>query len=186
MPPALRAALGAHVPSFEFVLHDLARIDDASLRVHPVLGVVHTMLKHIRDKDLITRLPDLAPIFADAYAAADGGLSALRLALSYLLEARDDLAPQHLADFLEQHVSQDLEELAMSTADRLREEGRQQERVSARLQAQRRTLHRLIELRFGPPSPATEARLQAATEADLARWVDHILTAASVDELLGS
>ena len=59
-------------------------------------------------------------------------------------------------------------------------------RVEGSLIKSRFTLAKLIQLRFGPLSPATEARLEAADEATLDRWTERILTAANLDELFAS
>lgn len=45
------------------------------------------------------------------------------------------------------------------------------------------TLAKQMQLRFGPLTPATEARLEAAGEVLLYRWTERILTAGSFDEL---
>ncbi len=51
---------------------------------------------------------------------------------------------------------------------------------------ERTILLRLIRARFGEPSPAALARLEAAGRAELERWADRVLTASSVEDLLSS
>jgi hypothetical protein len=57
------------------------------------------------------------------------------------------------------------------------EEGRQEGHVAGT----RRTLEKQLRLKFGALSPETEARLAAATEAELDLWTERILTAKSAD-----
>jgi len=65
-----------------------------------------------------------------------------------------------------------------TTADRLEEKGYRASMIT--------TLLRQIERRFGAPTDATRTRVQEATSADLARWLDAILDAATLDVLLAS
>ena len=50
-----------------------------------------------------------------------------------------------------------------------------------RLDGQLKTLIRLLTRRFGTLDKATEARLQGATQGELDRWTDSILTARSLE-----
>lgn len=43
-----------------------------------------------------------------------------------------------------------------------------------------------IELKFGQPSPTTRGRVERATESELERWIERILTAETLDELFES
>ena len=45
-------------------------------------------------------------------------------------------------------------------------------------------LLKLIQLKFGPPTPAVRARVESASEADLQRWTERILTAETPEALL--
>lgn len=82
----------------------------------------------------------------------------------------------------------------MSTGERLlakgRSEGRLQGRVEGRVEGWREgqimVLRRLCERRFGELPPAVQARLEAASAADLERWIDRVLDAASLAELFAS
>ena len=68
-----------------------------------------------------------------------------------------------------------------------RTEGRQEGRMEGRLEGQQegqlKTLVRLLTRRFGTLDKATEARLQGATQGELDRWTDSILTAQSLEEV---
>lgn len=192
--PGLRQTFAHIMPSCGYILTDLHELDDTSLAFHPIVGLLLTILKHSRDKDLLERLPEFAEAFKAALSQGAAGLNALVAVLHYLLAARDDTSAENLAEFLTDHVREDLEDIAMSAADRLhnqglqeglakgREEGREEGHLRT-LRLLRRLLLRQIELRFTPPTAGTSERVEAATEAELSLWLDRILTAPSLDDL---
>jgi hypothetical protein len=49
-----------------------------------------------------------------------------------------------------------------------------------------RLLLRLVEQRFGPPSPEQRARIEAADADRLLRWGERVLAAPTLEDLLGS
>jgi hypothetical protein len=65
----------------------------------------------------------------------------------------------------------------MTTADRLRKEGRAEGRADMLL--------RLLTRRFGPLPPEIETRVRGAAIDDLDRWADAVLTAATLAEVFG-
>lgn len=69
----------------------------------------------------------------------------------------------------------------MTGAERLIQEGL----LRGRQEGRQHTLAKLIRLRFGEPDAATTRRLEAATEEQLEAWTERILTASSLEELLG-
>lgn len=186
LPPGILASVGGYLPSFRFLLNDLKRIEDSDLQFHPVLGLVLRGLKHSRDPDFRALLPTLGPSVAAASTHGDRGLSALALFMHYIYEQRDDVAPEDFRAFVDEHARPDLMEIVMSTAERLRNEGREEGReegIRLGLGTMRRVLLRQIQLRFGPASQATEQRVASATQADLTTWAERVVVASSVDEL---
>ena len=76
----------------------------------------------------------------------------------------------------------------MSTAERLRAEGRNEGRTEGRIEGKiegkQQSLLRLATQRFGKVPEAARQRVGAATEADLDRWMDRLLVARSIADLL--
>jgi len=97
-----------------------------------------------------------------------------------------EVPPRDLHDTFE-HLLQRPEETIMSTAERLRREGRAEGIAAGKAEgiAEGRieTLLRQIAKRFGAPSPADVDRIRSATTADLDRWTDRILDAKSLADL---
>ncbi len=63
------------------------------------------------------------------------------------------------------------------------QKGRAEGERKGRAEGQRSLLAKLLRLKFGPLDAATESRLIAATPAELGRWAERVLTAASLDEI---
>jgi flagellar biosynthesis/type III secretory pathway protein FliH len=63
--------------------------------------------------------------------------------------------------------------------------GRDEGRAEGRAAGQRDTLLRILRKRFGALSDATMAKLASASVAQLDVWLDRVLDATTVDEVLG-
>ncbi len=59
----------------------------------------------------------------------------------------------------------------------------EQKREEGRAQGRRALLLKQLTLKFGPPSPAVEARVGAASSEEVERWAERILAAGSLDEV---
>ncbi|MEZ4266085.1 MAG: Rpn family recombination-promoting nuclease/putative transposase [Myxococcota bacterium] len=194
LPPEILACVVDYLPRFTFALNDLKRTDDADVQFHPILGLVLKALKHSRDPDFKARLPELTSAVVAALEQGDRGLSAFVLFMQYVLEQRGDVGPEDFTPFVETEVRPDLKEIVMSTAERLRNEGRVKGREEGRqegieigaLAAMRRILLRLIQLRLGPPTREVQDRIAVATEPELARWTERVIDAATIDELFAA
>jgi membrane-bound lytic murein transglycosylase B len=81
-------------------------------------------------------------------------------------------------------VGKESEEDVMTVADWLREEGRKEGRNEGRDATLRATLSRMLRARFGEVPEAAAARIQAAGPEQLDAWLDRILTAATLDDVL--
>ena len=58
-----------------------------------------------------------------------------------------------------------------------REEGREEGRTKGRTEALAQMLHRQLTIKFGDPPPAVAERLANASEAELTRWSERVLSA---------
>ncbi len=64
-----------------------------------------------------------------------------------------------------------------------RAEGRKEGRREGQIEGSRKLLVSLLETKFGSLSSAVRARIETATQTQVARWANRTLTASSVDEL---
>ncbi len=195
LPPVLRDTLAPHLPDFELLVDDLARRDDADIeaRTRDALAVVALLLlKHGRST------PDLYPCLVrwldhmTAAAERPGGVEALRQALYYAYQV-SDLEPGRIEPLLAPRLAPKDREVIMSTAERLRAEGREEGwakgraegREEGRTEERRRNLLTLLRLKFRGVSPEVEARVEAADAEVLAVWMARILTADTVEAVFG-
>jgi hypothetical protein len=79
-----------------------------------------------------------------------------------------------------ENVGPDAEEAYVTIADTLRAEGRAEGRAGGRAEA----LLQLLALRFGPVPDDTAAAVRAASAERIAGWTAHVLTAATIGDVL--
>jgi hypothetical protein len=200
LSPALKRVLLPYLPNFRFVLDDLTHQADETIRqrVHEdLVTLVLLLLKNLRHDADLAKLEELTSLMVEV-AAAPSGVAALRAVVKYILTVTkaDFVAITHL---ITTQVSQEAGDLIMTTAQQLIQQGIEQgfeqgiEKgikkgieqgiEKGRVEGRRRTLAKLIQLRFTAPSAATLARLGAASEAELDLWTERILAAETLDEL---
>jgi flagellar biosynthesis/type III secretory pathway protein FliH len=63
-------------------------------------------------------------------------------------------------------------------------EGHEEGYKAGRQEGEALVLMRLIELKFGPPSEAVRAQINAADAETLLRWSERILTAQTLDQVM--
>lgn len=110
------------------------------------------------------------------------GRRALGGLLTYALEVTE-LTKEQVADFAAMVGDQTDRDSIMSTADKLRAEGRTEGRTEGRVEGKIETLLRQMTRRFGPLPEIVAARVRAASPADLDDWTDRILTAPTLEAL---
>ena len=67
-----------------------------------------------------------------------------------------------------------------------RQEGRQEGRLQGRQEGELRVLKKLLERRFGTLTTSLQEQLNNATEADLDRWTEAVLSARTVDDIFNT
>jgi flagellar biosynthesis/type III secretory pathway protein FliH len=67
-----------------------------------------------------------------------------------------------------------------------RQEGRQEGRLQGRQEGELRVLKKLLERRFGTLTTSLQEQLNNATEADLDRWTEVVLSARTVDDIFNT
>ncbi len=179
-PPELVEALNPYLPRFAPVIVDLAELTDKQLEkmaLSALSRLVVLLLKHIRDGDIVARLPKWADTFQ---AAVEGsGFDALIRVLMYVFECVEKVTLADL-EWIDASVGTSKGKVAMTLAEKLRQEGRKEGRV----QQQVKTLLRLLKLRFGQVPAQVAARVAEAKLGDLELMAERVLTAGSLDEVL--
>ena len=164
---------------FGYLLNDLSQYEDEELRGAAMGRLTLLLLRSVHRRDFLTALlPRWAATLRQVMA--ESGLNGLRLVLQYILEAGEHVDAEVLGRFLATAVGPEAREVAMTAAQRLREEGRAEGRAEGRTAL----LLRQLRLRFGPLPEDMLQRVRAADEATLDIWAERILTAATLSEVL--
>lgn len=190
------------IPEFQWQLDDLSIISSAQLRARSLTalgGLVLNLLKNAAHvPDLAQELVDWAGAFKQVIQAPDG-LATLEALIRYIAQVSSPGTLEELEEQLGPLVGQEFEETVMTAAQELIQRGRQQgfeegveegiekgieQGEARRIEKERHLLLRLIQQRFGGPTPEAVARVEAADGDQLSLWIENILVADSVGALL--
>ena len=171
------------MPSFRYLVDDLSVESEADLRGRVMSALARLALfcmKRVRHSpDLLSEMLAWA---ATAREALDrSGRAAFEAINSYILRV-GDLTPEEWRTFLAREVGPDAEEILMTTAERLRQEGREEGRAEGRVEL----LVRQLTIRFGPPPADVSERVRRASSDELDAWAERVLTAESLHDVLGT
>ena len=137
--------------------------------------VMALTLKHAAyDPEFLDRLVHWAELLRRLLASA-GGLADLSAVINYILEVTE-LSAADVRDVLEPRVGTQASEAVMSTAEKLRAEGR--------AEGEARVLAKVLTLKFGPLTDAVTARVRSASAEELELWTERVLSAATLDDVL--
>jgi hypothetical protein len=115
-----------------------------------------------------------------AVLATPNGQRANLQLFSYLCRVAPNLSRAELAERLQRAIPERTD-IVSTLAEQWIEEGEKKGLKKGR----KETVRRLVELKFGPLDAAAIARLEAADEAALSGFIERVLTATSVGEVLG-
>lgn len=175
------AGLGEYLPRMSYRLDDLTLVDVDTLRSRPLTPLLRSVL-------LLMRVPDSPDVLGFLYSVTDDlaevatgphGLDRLFAAFTYIVNVSDVSADQ-LQPFARQ-LGPVAQEALMTTAEKLRAEGE----ARGRALGEAGLLLEQLTVKFGPQDNAVEARVRTATSDQLHTWGRRILTATSVDGVLG-
>ena len=117
--------------------------------------------------------------------AAPDGAAALRTVLRYVLMVHPE-EPEIVLEQLDAAIGDEkVKEALMTAGERLIQRGEARGEARGERQGELRMLRKQLTLRFGPLTDAANARLEAADVPTLETWGERVLTAASLDDVLG-
>ena len=186
LPPALAAAR-PFVPAFRFVLDDLPGVPAGDLLARPMPPLARAafvLMKAVRQGDPLRALDRLADTLRELVGEPHGpeGIAVL---VRYTVSAAK-VTLEAVRKSLGRLIGPSAGEIVMTTAQELIEEGKRIGEELGEQRGEQRVLLRQMERRFGPVPEAAVERVRAASAPLLDEWADRILTAASLDEVLGS
>jgi hypothetical protein len=178
--PIVLGEIAPYVPHFRRVLDDLGEESEDALRARAMSALGRLALwclKYSRDPvELVAQLGRWGELLRQVTRAPDG-MAAVGRSLEYMCAVDETYGPDELRRLVASEVGKDVEEAIVTTADILREQGR--------TKGQRVTLLKLLTQRFGVLPDDVVARVTAAEPPVVDAWLDRVLTAATLTELLG-
>jgi len=170
------------IPRLGFVLDDLSGLPDEQLEGR-ALGLVPALtLWALRDARSPTRLVRSFGHWAEAMAEllrAPNGREALWTLFRYITLVADDSVATTLAAAIPDAKSQ-VKEALMTLAEKWMADGEAKGKAEGKAEA----LRKLLTLKFGPLPEATASRLATATQTDVDRWLELVLTADTLPAVL--
>jgi hypothetical protein len=178
-----------YIPHLSFVLDDISHISNEALRLRawrlrPTIAILL-----LRDGRSPERLADDMTYWAPAFEEVSPDHRVMRIFLSYI----EQVAPDHLQqifDAIAAHAPSTKDTLMTFSeviAERVRKEALAQGQLEGQLEGQHKghvaMLLRQLNRKFGDLPPAVRDRVTGATEVELDRWTDNILSAATIDDV---
>jgi predicted transposase YdaD len=203
LTPEERAEIGDHVAGPRFLLVDLSRYSDERLWAE-VFGrtadataqLALLALQHVATSPDLAELVRrrLAPLLRELLAAPTG-LHALEVFLRYTLAVSRSVDWPAFERVLAAEVGPKAEAVVVPYVHELveqsyakgrddgRDEGRAEGQAVGQATGRAEMLLKQIRLRFGPLTPADEARVRQATPEEHDLWAERVLTAATLADL---
>ena len=189
LDPELAAMLASLQADMRILLDDLERCTEPELRRAGMTALAQLTLLCLRFLRAWTAAEALAGIdrWSDLLVAVDRdegppmGQDAIEKIAWYCLHVTEIPAEELHRTF--ERILQRPEETIMSTAEKLKREGRVEGRVEGEAKGRAELLLRQLTKRFGPPSTATVTRIRAASIAELDGWGERLLDAKTLAEV---
>lgn len=194
-------ALRRFIPDFELVVDDIAEASDEELMGRALPAASALTLWALRDgrnsEAVLEHAVVWAPLF-ELLAGLPGGQDVVDSLMRYLGVAagKRSVSLRELGQRLSEHGPQ-AREVVMNSVEKLIEEGRREGlreglregraegRREGGREARRQTLIKQLRLKFGELPAEDVARVEAADEETLERYLERVLTADSIAAVLG-
>jgi hypothetical protein len=182
--------LVGYIPDFGFELYDLHRFSDDEIKGTIASRVILLLLKHIRDPDLLEKLPDILALMR-TLMEKQTGLQWLEVVIRYLASVKDedDLSVKQIKEIAEQAISKDMGAYVMTLAEKLRNEGEERGRKEGRLEGRLEGLREAIEagtfVKFPGDIDTMMAKVNETDDLEtLVEVAKRIYTAKDISEIL--
>ena len=192
----LLAALGDHVLRLRLIIDDLGKQSDEQLHDRAATSFARLVLwalKNAREAGWLDgELGPWKDLIAAVLAERDG-TRALTALFRYIFVTNPTMNRDLLRGLLPGDRGTEVEEALMNwyhqEVERGRKEGRREGRREGErdgeLKAARRVLLKQLRLRFGELPAAILARIEAAELSELDPWTERVITASSLEDVLG-
>jgi predicted transposase/invertase (TIGR01784 family) len=187
LPPRASDLL-AFVPRFSYVVDDLAATDVRELEARLLTTLAELALRLFRDlrrKPTMEVLDDVKRLFV-TLEASETPAHLVSAVLHYVLHNTDEIEQPRVVPWVSDIGPKTRNEAMRSIAQKLIDEGREEGREEGRAEASRVLVLKQLQLKFGAIGPRERAIVDAADLETLERYAERVLTATSLEEVLGS
>jgi hypothetical protein len=171
-----RSLLAEYLPSFRYQLDELSAATNEELMARRMtafgMATLICLSRAQTSDNLVSVLAGLLNLL-DEVVKAPNGVAALGTILRYLLEVTKGAEQVHE---LARQLGQRGEEAYMTAAQILTEQ--------ARAEGEAKVLLKLLEQKFGKQPSAVVERVRSASIEELDRWVERVIKADSIEEVL--
>jgi hypothetical protein len=186
-PEEVLLALGPHLLDVTLHIDDLPAQTSSALKarasLHEFGRLTLFALQRARTaEDFVSELASWLDLIGQLVRSAQG-LEDFGLLIRYIHHTAD-FAPGSLRQLV-RGLGREVEETAMTAAERLKAEGRAEGEAKGRVEGEAMLLLKQLALRFGPLPAEVHTRVSSASVEELARFGERVLTAGSLDEVLG-
>ena len=180
------AGISELIPRLGFVLDDLSQVSDEELAAR-ALGLLPLLtLWALRDARSPERLERSFARWASTMAAlleAPDGREAFGTIFRYIALVADDSVAAILSRALES-AEPEIKDTLMTLAEKWKAEGEARGRAEGKAEGKAELLRKLLALKFGELTETADQRIASASEAELDRYVERVLTADTLDAVL--
>jgi predicted transposase/invertase (TIGR01784 family) len=173
----LPEALKPFVPQFGYALHDISARSSTEIKGSVLSRLIQLALRHIYSDQPHERFQELLALIAKVSRDATA-LAILESLLRYYVQGTGRLDEHQARNLIEQTFPG--EPLMETFIDRYIAQGEQR----GEKRGQAKSLLRLVERKFGPPSEPIRHRIIAADSDTLRIWFDRAIDARDLDEVL--
>ncbi|MBW1650417.1 MAG: Rpn family recombination-promoting nuclease/putative transposase [Deltaproteobacteria bacterium] len=160
------ARLKEYMPDFSYSLFDLSKWTDAEIKGGVVLQAMLLLFKYIFDKKFLDKLPDIAILFGDIIEK-ERGLEAMEALFRYI-SGNVEKSVEELNKVLFQSLPKGKEDIIMTLADQLRNEGMQQ----GMQQGMQRGIIDILQVRFNSVPDILMQRLNSIKDPEQLRNIN--------------
>jgi len=177
------ARCAAFVPDFDIAFQDFSPEADTEIKGTIELRLLGSCLRAKNDPQSVARVLD---IFRLLHALGDDACSLEWVATIYRYMAGTmDIEAEVVQDIAQKTLSTSKRDTVMTLAERLHHKGLMEGRQEGLPEGRRKVLQRLRAKRFGDSilNIRMQERLRSATPDELDTWAEHILDAATIDDI---
>lgn len=174
------AALKPYVPNFNYHLMDLSKLSDEEIKGQLLLRVALLIMKHIDAPNLEEYLIQTILPLLNEFSQKETGLEYLETVLYYLFQGNPHLDKEAVIPQIQEHLnSEKAQEVVMTIAEQLRQEGLQQGIQQEAFQM----VAKLLEKKFGKLAESYQSSLSRLSVPELETLAERTLSASSLEEL---